>query len=230
MKEPLNHFFDKHGLDVSLIKEIVCGAKYSAVRLKNGNIGVCANLSNRVGVKVGELRSPDLSQTGHRIIVNAYFNALLNYWNQYPGAGGIFQEIDFHNYRELLMIGLFKPLLEKLTENGISVRAFDLIKKDLRLMSEEQKMEYVRKADAIILSATTISNNTFSEIVDSTAENCDIFMLGPSSILDRDMLGYRNVNKIFGSIFNPNDQRIMNVIESGYGTRRFLPFGRKVFV
>jgi uncharacterized protein (DUF4213/DUF364 family) len=230
MNEPLSHFFEKYGMDVSDIKKIICGAKYSAVLLKNGNIGVCANLLNEKEVGVGDIKNPDLSQFGHRIIINAYFNGILNHSNQYPGKGDIFRRVDFNSYKDLVMIGLFKPLLEKLIQNHISVRTFDMIKKDPDLMSEEKKREYVRKADAIILSATTIANNTFLDIVNSTGENCDIFLLGPSSILDSDMLEFKNIKRIFGSIFRLNDQRVLDAIQKGYGTRKFLPFGQKVYL
>jgi len=35
---------------------------------------------------------------------------------------------------------------------------------------------------------------------------------------------------IFGSVFEKNDERVLNVIENGYGTRKFLPFGKKIYL
>ena len=230
MNEPLKHFVEKYGVHVSNIKKIVCGRKYSAVLLKNGNIGVCANLLTNVEVKIEDLRRADLNKIEHRIILNAYFNANLNYLNNYNKKSDIFEFIDFKHYKNIIMIGLFKPILKKFDENNIKIQVFDLIKKDNKLIPIEKEMETIKKGDAIILSATTIFNNTFTEIVNNSGINCDIFLLGPSSIMNKDLFEYRNIKKIFGSTFESYDERVLNIIKQGYGTKKFLPFGKKVFL
>jgi len=230
IKEPLKHFVEKYGIDVSNIKKIVCGRKYSAVLLKNGNIGVCANLSTNVEVNIEDLRRADLNKIEHRIILNAYFNANLNYLNDYKKKSDIFEAIDFKHHKNIIMIGLFKPILKKFDENNIKIQVFDLIKKNHKLIPIEKEMETIKKGDAIILSATTIFNNTFMEIVNNSGLSCDIFLLGPSSIMNKDLFEYRNIKKIFGSIFESYDERVLNIIKEGYGTKKFLPFGKKVFL
>lgn len=230
MNEPLKHFVEKYGVHVSNIKKIVCGRKYSAVLLKNGNIGVCANLSTHVEVKIEDLKTADLNKVEHRIILNAYFNANLNYLNNYKKKSDIFKAIDFKFYKNIIMIGLFKPILKKFEKNNIKIQVFDLIKKNHKLIPIEKEMETIKKGDAIILSATTISNNTFMEIINNSGVNCDIFLLGPSSIMNKDLFEYRNIKKIFGSIFESYDERVLNIIKQGYGTKKFLPFGKKVFL
>ena len=228
MNEPLKKLVKKYGFDVSSIKEIVCGQKYSAVLLKNGNIGVCANLFYPVDVKIEDLKPLDLNAVDHRIILNAYFNASLNYNNRYENCGDIFEIVDFLKYKKTIMIGLFKPLLKWFDAHNIKINIFDLIKKNDFVTTMNKEMEYVKKADAIILSATSIFNSTFNDIVDNTGEKCDIFLLGPSSIMSEDLFKYKNIKKIFGSIFEPDDERVLNVIKDGYGTKKFLPFGKKV--
>ena len=91
---PLQHFLEKYGVDISTIQKIVCGRKYSAVLLKNGNIGVCANLQNHVTVEIDDLKTPDLDKTEHRILLNAYYNATLNYSNRYEQSVDIFDGVD----------------------------------------------------------------------------------------------------------------------------------------
>jgi uncharacterized protein (DUF4213/DUF364 family) len=228
INEPLRHFVEKHGVDISSVDKIVCGHKYSAVLLKNGNIGVCANLSNRIEVKIDDLKALDLNKIEHRIILNAYFNANLNYLNRYEKTADIFDGIDFMNYKNIVMVGLFKPLLEKFKKNNIKIHVFDLIKRNGELISIKDEMEYIKKAETIILSATSIANNTFMDIVTHSRENCDIFLLGPSSIMNRDMFEYKNIKKIFGAIFKSHDEKVLNTIKNGYGTKTFLQFGKKV--
>lgn len=228
INEPLKHFVEKHGVDISNVDKIVCGRKYSAVLLKNGNIGVCANLLNDVKAEKEDFKAPDLNKIEHRIILNAYFNANLNYLNHYEKTADIFDGIDFMNYKNIVMVGLFRPLLEKFKKNNIEIHVFDLIKKDGALVSIKDEMEYIKKADAIILSATSIANGTFMDIVTHSRESCDIFLLGPSSIMSRDMFEYKNIKKIFGSIFKAGDENVLNVIRNGFGTKKFIKYGRKV--
>ena len=227
---PLKHFLEKYGINILNIQKIVCGLKYSAVLLKNGNIGVCANLLNCVNIEIKDLKAPDLNKIEHRIILNAYFNAKLNYLNNYEKPIDIFDDINFTQYKNIVMIGLFKPLLKKFNENNITINVFDLTKEDQTLIPIKNEIAYIKNADVIILSSTTIFNRTFLNIVNNTGENCDIFLLGPSSIMNRDMFQYKNIKKIFGSIFNPYDDRVLNTIKDGYGTRKFLRFGRKVSI
>lgn len=228
MKEPLLHFVKKYGVNVSNIKKIVSGKKYSAVLLKNGNIGVCANLLNQFKVNIEELNNLDLKRIEHRIIITAYFNATLNYLNNYNNSVNIFENINYKKHKNIIMIGLFKPVLKKFKDENIKVAVFDMIKKNRQLTPLDEKREYIQNADVIILSATTIFNGTFMEIVKDTGEMCDIFLLGPSSIMNRDMFEYKNIKKIFGSIFKSHDKKVLDTIKCGHGTRKFLQYGKKV--
>ena len=226
--EPLKHYVQKHGVDTANIDKIVCGRKYSAVLLKNGNIGVCANLDNQVDIEIEELKTPDLKRIQHRIILNAYFNGLLNDLNSYEKTVDIFDDIDFKRYNNIVMVGLFKPILAKFNRDHIQINVFDMIKEHDELLPIKNEVKYIKKADAIILSATTIFNGTFVDIVNQTIDNCDIFLLGPSAIMDNDMFGYKNIKRIFGAIFKPGDQNVLDTIRNGFGTKKYLPYGRKV--
>jgi len=229
MTEPLAHFLEKYGVDNSEIKRIVCGHRYSAVLLNNGNIGVCANLFNKIEVEIEDLKSPDLNNISHRIILNAYFSAALNYSNKYNDESDIFDIIHFSTYKKIVMIGYFGPLLERFKQDNIKISVFDLKKKNYQLTLEKSKMKYTSEAKAVILTATSIFNETFMSIVENTRNNCDIFILGPSSIMNEDMLKYKNIKMIFGSVFQSNDERVLNTIRAGGGTKQFIRFGKKVY-
>lgn len=228
--EPLRLLFDKYGLDISKIISITTGARYSAVMLKNGNIGVCANFGNRIEDNPGKYSKLDLKNISHRIFLTAYFNALLNYTNDYKKGGDIFDIIDFRKYKDIVMIGLFKPIVRKFEEDKISLSVFDYLKNDSVLVSGSKKSDYLKKSDAVILSSTTIFNDTFEEIIKSLKEQCDIFMLGPSSIMNRKIFDYWDIKIIFGTVFEKNDERILDIIKNGGGTKYFQPYGRKVYL
>lgn len=230
MTDPLQHYNEKYGISVSDIKEVVCGALYCAVMLKNGNIGVCSTLRNDINIELHELSHPDFDNINHRVILNAYFNAFLNYRNKYDKTIDIFKGIDFGSYKNIAMIGLFRPLLKKFRENKINISVFDKLETEPFLISMKDLTKYIKNTDAIILTATSIFNRTFLNIIENSGSKSNIFILGPSSTMDHDMFNYRNIKKIFGTIFEKFDNRVITTINSGHGSRHFLPFGRKVFI
>jgi len=230
MNEPLSYFVEKYAIDISQIQRMASGSKYSAVLLQNGNIGVCANLGNKVEVSIKDIKKPNLRDTGHRIMLTCYLNGRLNYANQYFRTGDIFDVIDFKMYQNIVMIGFFKPLLKKFEWLNKKISVFDKIKKNRNNIPLKHEMEYISKADSLILSATTVFNKTFMDIVNKTEKFCDIFLLGPSAIMDRDMFQYKNIKMIFGAIFENYDEKILDIIEKGGGTKDFLPLGKKIYL
>jgi len=230
MHEPLIHFFEKYGIDLQNIKQIICGEKYVAVWLKNGHIGVCATLGHYVNVTIQDLRFPDLQNLQHRIVLNAYFNAALNYKIEYDHTIDIFDKIDFTIYSKIGMIGYFKSLVKKFEHENISLTIFDKLVEDDKLTGMSQQLEEIATADAVILSSTTVFNQTFTDLTKATKKQCDIYTLGPSTIMHQDMFNYPNIKIIFGSVFEQNDINTLKIIENGGGTQQFLPFMNKVFL
>lgn len=133
--EPLEFLFTKYKVNFSNVHKVVTGAKYTALLLKNGNIGVCANFGNRIEDNPGKYSKLDLKNISHRIFLTAYFNALLNYTDDYKKSGDIFDIIDFRKYKNIVMIGLFKPIVRKFEEENISLSVFDYLKDDSVLIS-----------------------------------------------------------------------------------------------
>jgi len=228
MQEPISYFYKKFGIKTRQIDEIVCGEKYVGVKLKNGNIGVCATLFQKVDLKLKEFEKIDINLISHRIVANAYFNALLNYDRHYEKQIDIFDEIDFGKYRNIVMIGFFGSLTEKFKKADINLSIFDLESKSSKIIDINRQKEFLAKADVVILSSTTVFNNTFLDIINSTYENCRIFTLGPSTILHPDMFKYKNIHKIFGSVFKNNDRELLDIIRNDGGTKSFLHIMQKV--
>jgi uncharacterized protein (DUF4213/DUF364 family) len=226
--EPLKHFYNKYNYDVTLVRKIVVGERYTAVVMRNGNIGVCANQDRTLEKKIITPKSIDLKNEQHRIIYNAYLNALLNYKNEYESEFDIFSAVDFTQYKNSVMIGYFIPIVKKFDSAKIKLSVFDMLLEDERLTSHEKKNDYVTKADCRIVTATTIMNSTLGDLLSQTNDNCDVYLLGPSSIMHEDMLLNTNIKSIFGAIFKKNDDDVLKLIKEGRGTRDFIKLGRKV--
>ncbi|MFO7851832.1 MAG: Rossmann-like domain-containing protein [Bacteroidota bacterium] len=230
MEEPLKHFYSIRGFERAHIKECVIGDKYVAILHSSGNIGVCATLGTKMDDKLLIDGEVDLDKPAHRIILNAYYNAILNYERDYDDICDIFDRIDFSKYSRIVMIGYFESLYDKFSENNINLEVFDINKASNILTDISKMKESLKGAETIILTGTTIFNKTFNDIVSMTPPGCKIFLLGPSNILSDEMFRYPNIKVVFGSVFKPNDDRVLEKIESGYGTRGFLPYLNKVYI
>lgn len=216
--EPIFFYFNKFGFDINAIKDIIIGKTYISVLLLNGNIGVSANLLNYKSINFDELKNINPNNNIHRNILNAYYNALLNKKTTNIVKVDIFDFVNFNKYKNIVMIGFSEPMYNKLTKKHIKINVFDLYSdKDFIIDLQKQK-DYVNMADCVIITATTLANNTFFEITENT-NKCDIFMFGASSIMHSDMLKYKNIKGLFGTIFNKNDDELIKIIKEGHGQR-----------
>jgi uncharacterized protein (DUF4213/DUF364 family) len=232
MIEPLFHFYNNIvGFDKKEIKRMAIGKKYVGILLQNGHIGVCATLGVEIPKKKTTFNHPDLIDPAHRIIYAAYLNANVNYENTYSLDKDIFEVIDFTRKKNIVMVGYFGPLVKKFQTAGINLAIFDKVKtKDELQLALDLMEEYLAEASTVILTSTTIAHGTFDAIISQTSNYCDIYLLGPSSLLHPEILEYRNVKKVFGAVFEKNDSRILDIIEKGKGTKTFLPVGTKVYI
>ena len=232
MIEPLVYFYNNRvGFDRNEIKKVAIGKKYVGIMLDNGNIGVCATLGVEIPVDELKFKQPDIFDPSFRIIYNAYLNAKLNYSNSFEAEKDIFDQIDFSPKKNIVMVGYFGPLVKKFQEARIELAIFDkVVNKDEMLIALELMEEYLAEAQTVILTSTTIAHSTLESIIKQTPNDCNILLLGPSSILHPYMLTYKNIKNIFGAVFKKNDHRILETIKNGKGTRTFLPFGTKVCI
>ncbi len=228
--DPLEHYLSHWGFDPLRVDSYVAGAKYFALMLDSGNIGISAIYEHLPDDSLLRGATPDLTNMGHRIILNAWFNALLNYDTPVDGDGDIFDVTDFSRYDNIVMIGWFGTLLDKMESYGVKPVVFDRLHDDPVLAPPEMLEESLAGADSLIITGTTISNNTFSGIVSATAAECDTLLLGPSNILHRDMFRYRNIKVIFGSLFRNGDTGLLDLVAMGHGTRELMGNLKKVYI
>jgi uncharacterized protein (DUF4213/DUF364 family) len=230
MKEPIEYFTGSYGFDRKRIAEWTIGDKYAAIMNTDGHIGVCATLGTAMDDSLFKYGDPDTGNPCHRIILNAYFNSICNYERDYSDIKDIFDSIDFSTRHRLVMVGYFESLYRKFHESDIPLQVFD-IHKESNILSDLSTLEHsLSEAETIILSGTTIFNNTFSNILKFINPGCDVFLLGPSNILSEEMFKYPGIKVVFGSVFARNDHRVLDIIGAGHGTRKFLPFLKKVYI
>ena len=133
MVDPLVHFLRKYGFDAGKVLRTEAGKKYAGVMLADGRIGVCSKLMVSVSPADLHFDHPDLEHPAHRVIYNAYLNALLNYHVEFEDEKDIFSHVDFGVRQGVTMVGFFRPLVKKFREAGLKVTVFDLLEDDPEL-------------------------------------------------------------------------------------------------
>ena len=79
--DPLQYFANIFPFEKKKIKRYAIGEKYVGIMLNNGHIGVCSTLQNTVEDALMTDGILSLETLSHRIIYNAYVNAVVNYKN-----------------------------------------------------------------------------------------------------------------------------------------------------
>jgi len=231
MKEPISHFYEAAGFDPSLIRRYALGEKFAGIMLADGRIGICAVLDAHPDESILKNRKkPDILNHDHRVVLNAYYNALYNYSADLPRNSDILNRVNLRNFSNIVIVGYFESLVRKLRNEGILFRVFD---KDENIEGEgifplNELYDALKEADAVIITGSTIANNTFCDLTGKTQTGCSIFLLGPSNILHPDMFMYNNIKVIFGSVFEKYEDRILDMIAAGHGAKDFLNDNNKV--
>lgn len=228
MKDPLLVLFEAYPYDPGKILASSCGEAYVAIMLANGQIGVCSTLHHPVETDPMQLTEPDLKHQDHRMLVAAYANAHINYSQEYLGSGDIFDQVDFSQKILTVLIGYFPPLVEKFRQNGLSFLVFDHQNNYPDLSPADHLGEELLRSDCVIITATSMLNSTFTEIISQIKAETEIYILGPSAPLFPSFKQWYNIKNIFGMIFKPYDFEVLEIISKGMGTQSFSKKGKKV--
>jgi len=125
------------------------------------------------------------------------------------------------------MLGLFNSIIKKFNDAAIPISVFDLRSKDPEIIPVSEQKKNLGEADAVILTSTSIFNATFLNSINATNDHCDIFLLGPSSVITPEILHYKNIKIIFGTTFKKFDYSVLKIIQEGGGTKDFLKYENK---
>lgn len=226
MIDPLEHFLTFEPLLKENIKSYTIGARYCIIELNNGNYGVCG-----VGIFKLETHIPnkiDLNNFSHRHLYTCYLNAIYNPEHFTKPTSSFVDNINSNEFKIIVMIGLFRPLLKRYQKLGISPIIFDLNKDEVGITPMEEQPYWLKKADLVILTGTTIANNTLKEILYNINSSTRVAMAGPSTLLHPYMFELHENLVLSGMLFEPNNLELVKCINEGYGTQHFKKYGKKV--
>lgn len=221
------------------------GLGYTAVTTSDGGIGLsytyfgdkksCMVLNKHVdyeGKSADQLLEKIKSEnTVERSMALALINAL-NYTEALNLPEDDDNKIMFDKFkigkdRKVAMVGFFGPLVRNFEKMGVSLEILDLSR------GLGEKKEFYNKlknwAQVLMLTSTSVLNNSTEEILAHAAEKVKTVMLGPSTPMVADAFEHLPVHMLAGTV--PVDKEMtLKAIRHGMGTPVLHRYSRKVFL
>jgi len=226
--------------------EILClGLGYTVVTLSDGGIGLaythfedkksCMLLNQHIDYEgrpaVQLLEKIKSDNPVERSMSLALVNAL-NYKDalEYPEDKKnkiLFDKFKIGESTRVAMVGFIGPLVDLLKQKDASVEVLDTSR------NMGQKEEFYAKlgnwADVLILTSTSILNNTTEEILRNTHPKVKTIMLGPSTPMVAVAFQHLPVHMLAGTV--PIDkENVLKAIRHGMGTPVLQKFSRKSYL
>ena len=227
------------------IEILSLGLGYTAVSLSDGGIGLaythfenkksCMLLNKNIdfeGKSADQLLEKIKSEnTVERSMALALINAL-NYEQalllpEDPDNKIMFDTLKIGKESNVAMVGFFGPLVKNFKEQNITLEILDA-SRNLGI-----KKEFYDKlgnwADVLLLTSTSILNNTTEEILANVGQKVNSVMLGPSTPMVKEAFEHLPVNILAGTV--PLDTaKTLKAVRHGMGTPVLHKFSRKSFL
>jgi hypothetical protein len=128
---------------------------------------------------------------------------------------------------KVAMVGFIRPLVDVLTKQQAVVEILDASR------NMGHKKDFYAKldnwADVLILTSTSILNNTTEEILQNAHQKLKTIMLGPSTPMVAEAFDHLPVHMLAGTV--PIDkEKVLKAIRHGMGTPVLQKFSRKSFL
>jgi uncharacterized protein len=129
------------------------------------------------------------------------------------------------------MIGYFSPLVPKILKITSKLKVLEkreIENPKVRTLPSEKAREILPGSDVIILSASTLANQTFDELLSLRGGAREVILLGPSAPLYPNLFFERGVTAVMGTrILDP--WTMLTVISEAGGTKKLHKYcGKKV--
>ncbi|AKB20498.1 Molybdenum ABC transporter ATP-binding protein [Methanosarcina sp. WH1] len=129
------------------------------------------------------------------------------------------------------MIGYFGPLVPrimKITEKLTVLEKREIESPQTRTLPSEKAREILPSSDVIILSASTLANRTFDELLSLRGAAREVILLGPSAPLYPEPFFKRGITAVMGTRITIPETMLTIVSEAG-GTKKLHKYcGEKV--
>lgn len=227
------------------IVHVCLGLGYSAITTSDGGTGIAYTwLDNKDACMVRKAYENPEGKPAINVLENIMSDkpvsrtmalALINALN-YKAACEMAEQGDNADLLDLLhvgegtrvaMVGAFKPVIRMIQQRQGVVELMDMGR---RIGDRETFYEKLKEwPDVLMVTSTTLLNNTTEEILDRAKRDIPVVMLGPSTPLIREPFASLGVRYLAGTV--PIDvEATYRAIRHGTGTPVIQKFGKKVLL
>lgn len=226
------------------VTQVCIGLGYTAVTTSDGGIGIAATGISLNNCMSGNFDIPDYEDRPAmallpsifsadpmaRTIAVALINALNNATalNQHQDAGNtiLFDRFGILSGARVAMVGYFPPLVRFLESHGVPLSIVD----DNRAIGDKQKFyrQLSDWADVLLLTATSIINNSTEEVLLHAGPRLKAVILGPSTPMLPAAFNHLPVHMLAGTAIT-NLPQALKMVRHGGGPRSLKSISRKVY-
>ncbi|MEA2101069.1 MAG: DUF364 domain-containing protein [Thermodesulfobacteriota bacterium] len=222
------------------ITKAVVSTAYCAVEVEGAGVGLCANLSSgnngfeccfdRAGCLAGStLKDLIAYNSGNGFVSRSLALAALNAVkaDQIKGSSGdIFENISIKKSTKVAMVGYIAPVVRLIVDMGAELSIFE--RRDISsplIHSPEEMPEILLSSEVVIVSATSIINDTLEEILGYTSGAEAVVLMGPSTpMAGGDIFAGSGVTWLAGASV-ADASRAMEIVMEGGGTQALYRAG-----
>ena len=226
------------------IDQVTIGLGYTAVTTSDGGIGIaatCVALENgcagqfdvvdfegRPGIDLLQLivEPEPMGRTIALALVNALNHRHARGLPEDPGNTLLFDHFDIRSGVRVAMVGYFPPLVHRFEKQQVSLSVVD----DARGMGDKKTFykQLDGWADVLLITATSILNNSTETIISHAGPDLKIVLLGPSTPMIPEAFAHLPIHMLAGSAIT-EVQRALKIVRHSGGTRALKPVTRKIY-
>jgi hypothetical protein len=139
----------------------------------------------------------------------------------------LFERFNIQPDTNVAMVGYFRPLVDRFRKQNIPLEILDASRGLGNIHDFYKKLG--NWADVLLLTSTSILNNTTEEILSHLHENVKTAMLGPSTPMVAEAFAHLPVHMLAGTV--PLDsENVIKAVRHGMGTPVLHRFSRKSYL
>ena len=227
------------------IEVLSLGLGYTAATTSDGGIGIaytyfeekksCMVLNQRLGFEgcpaIELLEKIKSDNSIERSMALAVFNAL-NYQDalklpEDKDNALLSERFKIRKGTKVAMVGFFGPLVKLFEEKNVSVEILDKSRKLGRVEDFYKKLN--SWADVLLLTSTSILNNSTEDILRHVGDQVKTVMLGPSTPMVGQIFDHLPVHMLAGTVPLDKDN-VLKAVRHGAGTPVLHRFSRKCYL
>ncbi len=244
LNQKLFHHFAPKATGVR-VEHLCIGLGYTAVVNSQGGVGLAGTMFNDTakctkvrgyvdfegGAALDLLEHIKSSDPIHRAMALALINSLNHAdalaLDEDRQNRVLFSKLALGKGRKVAMVGYFRPIVVWLKELGANLEVFDLG----RGLGDRDDFYFKlgNWAEALIMTSTSILNETTEEVLARAGKGLKTVLLGPSTPLVREPFTHLPVHMLAGMAVLDKD-KVLKAVRHGTGTPVIQQYARKVYL